>query len=86
MAFTNTLPSDFGDLGKFALDQHMESTKIYGQKLVLQTSGSQSGDGEQGTWSARLSNGQGTHFPWCGLEEARAKAIAWAKETIAADG
>jgi hypothetical protein len=81
-------PEIFGDTGEWVVSQHTETLTLRnGGTLVLQTSDEQTDDGKRGVWVAMLSSGgqkSQTSFEWCPLAEAREKAVAWVRESIAA--
>lgn len=72
----------FGNTGNWSVDQHTETIRIHGLKVVLQTSDGQTNDGINGSWSVTIAGGRKTQFPWCPPEEARAKAEAWARDVL----
>lgn len=77
----------FGDLGgTWFIEQHTESMSLGIATLRIQTSGHQTNDQKNGSWHAALTFGAATlaqtQFDWCSPDDARAKALAWARDSL----
>jgi len=81
--------SVFGNMGKWRLAQHTEQLTLpSGATLTIQTSDTQTDDGETGTFSVSLDTRSGapfgtTQIPWGPIGDVRESAVAWCKSLMA---